>query len=165
MNQEHKSKFYIDLHDYEKSINWDKASGAREFDQRETLVKAKKYLELAQTQGFELAYAQLNADIAKLDWFLARVSLALEEKGLKQKTENWLNAATRLAHTKNACRPCDTNGQVSQDNSHYHDNKTVSDMSKSACSPSSGNTQLCGTDNQDVKCQCNKCAGSRCGLE
>lgn len=148
-----------------RSYDWEKISGAREFDQRETLVKAKKYLEIAQAQGFELAYAQLNADIAKLDWFLARVSLALEEKRLKQKAEKWLNAVTQLAHTKNACRPCDTSGQVSQGNSHHRDNKTVSDMSKSACSPSSGNTQLCGTDNQDVKCQCNKCAGSQCGLE
>lgn len=113
-----------------RSYDWEKISGAREFDQRETLVKAKKYLEIAQAQGFELAYAQLNADIAKLDWFLARVSLALEEKRLKQKTENWLNAVTRLAHTKNACRPCDINGQVSQDNSHYRDNKTAEDTAQ-----------------------------------
>lgn len=165
MNQEHKSKFYIDLHDYEKSINWDKANGAREFDQRETLVKAKKYLEIAQAQGFELAYAQLNADIAKLDWFLARVSLALEEKRLKQKAEKWLNAVTQLAHTKNACRPCDISGQVSQDNSHYRDNKTAEDTAQFSQGLSSGGILLIDTYSQDVKCQCNKCAGNQRGLE
>lgn len=148
-----------------RSYDWEKISGAREFDQRETLVKAKKYLEIAQAQGFELAYAQLNADIAKLDWFLARVSLALEEKRLKQKAEKWLNAVTQLAHTKNACRPCDTSSQVSQDNSHHRDNKTAEDTAQFSQGLSSGGILLIDTYSQDVKCQCNKCAGSQCGLE